>query len=134
METIRDRIRNFAKTQDLSVRQFERRASLSNGFVGSMTGGITTEKLLQISNAFPTLNVEWLLTGEGPMLKDAPLVNQTNVNGPNTANVGTQGREVTELEAKLREKDLEIVHLQNQLQDAKEWNLKLFELLKSAQK
>lgn len=43
---------------------------LSNGYINSMRKGLGYDKLEQISISFPELNIGWLLTGEGSMLKD----------------------------------------------------------------
>lgn len=73
METIKDRIINFIKAEGLTVRSFEVASSMSNGAVSKM-GDNTRRKILdQISAAFPQLNMDWVLTGEGEMLNpDTP--------------------------------------------------------------
>ena len=67
--TVEDRIRTFCKYKKLSIRQFEIQCNLSNGYVSSMRKGLGTGKLENVLNAFPELNREWLLYGEGKMLK-----------------------------------------------------------------
>lgn len=66
--TVEDRIRAFCKHKKLSIRQFEIQCNLSNGYVSSMRKGLGTGKLENVLNAFPELNREWLLYGEGKML------------------------------------------------------------------
>ena len=66
--TVEDRIRTFCKYKKLSIRQFEIQCNLSNGYVSSMRKGLGTGKLDNVLNAFPELNREWLLYGEGKML------------------------------------------------------------------
>ena len=66
--TVEDRIRTFCKYKKLSIRQFEIQCNLSNGYVSSMRKGLGTGKLENVLNAFPELNREWLLYGEGKML------------------------------------------------------------------
>lgn len=49
---------------------FERQCGLSGGFCGKIGERITDGSLLLISKAFPDLNIDWLKTGEGEMVKD----------------------------------------------------------------
>ena len=68
MQTIKDRVLEFIKSEEISVKRFETRASLSNGAVSKM-GDNTRRKILdKIVSAYPQLNMNWLLTGEGEML------------------------------------------------------------------
>ncbi len=68
MQTIKDRVLEFIKAEEISVKRFETRASLSNGAV-SKIGDNTRRKILdKIVSAYPQLNMNWLLTGEGEML------------------------------------------------------------------
>ena len=66
--TISDRIRHFADNQGITVKSFENAAGLSNGYVNGIRKGIGSEKLADILRAFPELNRNWLLFGEGEML------------------------------------------------------------------
>lgn len=66
--TISDRIRHFAENQGITVKCFESTAGLSNGYVNGIRKGIGSEKLADILRAFPELNRNWLLFGEGEML------------------------------------------------------------------
>lgn len=51
------------------MKEFERRCKLSTGYVTSMRKGYGIEKLNNVLRAFPDLNRDWLLYGEGEMLK-----------------------------------------------------------------
>lgn len=64
---IKNRISEFCKEKGISIRRFEMQSNLSNGYVSSMRKGIGTEKLQNILSAFPDLNRDWLLFGEGTM-------------------------------------------------------------------
>lgn len=57
----------FCESKGISVRQFEIKCQMSNGYVSSMRKGIGQKKLEQVLNVFPDLNREWLLYGEGDM-------------------------------------------------------------------
>lgn len=73
MNTIKDRVLEFIKSEGITVRSFEIAASMSNGAVSKM-GDNTRRKILdQISAAYPQLNMDWLLRGEGEMyVKNLP--------------------------------------------------------------
>ncbi len=51
------------------MKTFEQRCDLSSGYVTSMRKGFGSEKLNNVLMAYPELNREWLLYGEGEMLK-----------------------------------------------------------------
>lgn len=66
---VKDRILQFIDYKHLSVSRFEVTVGLSNGAVNKTTDRIRPRTLESISRAFPDLNLDWLLTGEGEMLK-----------------------------------------------------------------
>ncbi|MDO4214111.1 MAG: S24 family peptidase [Bacteroidales bacterium] len=67
---VKDRILEFCKEMGIPVRQFEIQCNMSNGYVSSMRKGLGSEKLENVLKAYPDLNREWLLYGEGSMLVD----------------------------------------------------------------
>ncbi len=66
---VKERIKFFVESQDLNVSTFEKTIKASNGYVNSISKSIGLEKLESILENFPKLNIEWLLTGKGEMLK-----------------------------------------------------------------
>lgn len=69
--SVKERIVEFIKIQGLNVSEFEKRCNLSNGYISSMRKGFGTEKLNNVLREFPSLNREWLLYGEGEMLRSS---------------------------------------------------------------
>lgn len=69
-ETVKQRLIKFIKFKSLSQAKFEKAIGVSNGFVNNISKSIGVEKAQRISNIFPELNIGWLLTGEGEMLKE----------------------------------------------------------------
>lgn len=67
-QTVKERIVIFIKSSNLTQRGFEQAAGLSNGYLKSLRKSPTVDKMQSIIHAFPQLNQDWLLTGEGEML------------------------------------------------------------------
>lgn len=67
--TLKERVLDYCEAKGMSISAFERAAGLSNGFFKESTRNPRADKRKQISEAFPDLNISWLLTGEGEMLK-----------------------------------------------------------------
>lgn len=66
----------------MTMKSFELKCGLSTGYVTSMRKGFGPDKLNNVLTAFPELNRDWLLYGEGEMLN--PKVIQNNQSGDNT--------------------------------------------------
>lgn len=69
--TVRERLIEFIKSKNMSVRSFERHCGLSYSYVNTIRVSISTDKLNDIVNQFPELNKNWLLFGEGEMLNNS---------------------------------------------------------------
>lgn len=80
---VKQRLVHFIKSMHLTQKAFEDRCGMSNGYVANIRKGIGDDKLLNIVQQFPQLNREWLLYGEGEMLKPQPQVVQSNIIGDN---------------------------------------------------
>lgn len=75
----------FPLPTQINTDPFEQQSGMSNGYVKNFKGNLSVIKLEGILKAFPDLNKDWLLTGEGEML-NAPLQsghdnNQQNAHG-----------------------------------------------------
>lgn len=68
--TVKQRLIEFIKYKKLSQNRFEKLIGLSNGYVNNISRSVGASKLQSIIGIFPELNPEWLLTGEGEMLKE----------------------------------------------------------------
>lgn len=66
--TVKQRLMDYISCKDISIREFERKIGVSNGYIKSLRKSPTADKLSSIIHTFPDLNREWLLTGEGEML------------------------------------------------------------------
>jgi len=65
---VKERIKKFIEYKKISVREFERRCNLSNGYVNGINQTIMPNKASIINRQFPELNIGWLLAGTGEML------------------------------------------------------------------
>lgn len=90
--TMKDRLLQFINYKDISVQAFEASVNLSNGAVSKMGDGTRRSTVDKISNTYPELNTNWLLTGEGDMLK--PLQTVGDISNSSVAGVNVNGREI----------------------------------------
>lgn len=66
--SIKQRTLDFIKYKGIKMKTFEQICGLSSGYVTSMRKGFGPDKLNNVLNAYPELNRDWLLYGEGEML------------------------------------------------------------------
>lgn len=65
---LNERILTFISHLEINVAEFERNCNLSNGSVSKMGDNTRRSTLERISKIYPSLNLNWLLTGEGSMI------------------------------------------------------------------
>ena len=81
--TIKDRTIEFVRFKGITMKTFEMRCGLSSGYVTSMRKGFGADKLNNVLTAYPELNRDWLLYGEGQMLKSSIVQTSSGDNSPN---------------------------------------------------
>jgi len=67
--TTKDRLLDFLSYKKIGQTKFEEICGLSRGLVNNIRGSISSKTMQKIESVFPELNLTWLLTGEGEMLK-----------------------------------------------------------------
>lgn len=97
MSTIVERINIYAKHKKTTKAAIERESGLPNGTFKPTTQSLRIDAQSKIAKSFPDLNIGWLLTGEGSMLKttDQPVsqreedatLSETDLNNSNTMNM-----------------------------------------------
>ena len=70
MEDFKKRLLEFVESRELSQRGFEKVCGLSQGTISSINvKGPSVDALTKISNTFPRLDMNWLVSGKGDMLQ-----------------------------------------------------------------
>lgn len=70
--TLKERVREYCNSKVMPISGFEKLAGLSNGYFNRVKHRPSSDKLDNIASAFPDLNIDWLITGKGGMLKSEP--------------------------------------------------------------
>ena len=68
---MKDRLREFIDTQDVSITKLEAEISVARGTIARFLrgdGNFSAEILVKISERYPEINIDWLVTGRGSML------------------------------------------------------------------
>lgn len=92
-QTVKERLNAYLRHKGVNKSEFGRKIGVSSSFVSSMRKSIQPDKVEKISASFPDLNVEWLMTGEGSMLRSQQGISQTLENVSKSV-VGSRNRVV----------------------------------------
>lgn len=82
---VRTRLEEYISYKGLSIRRFEIIIGAANGYVSNIKLSITPAKQKKIQSAFPDLNMSWVLTGEGKMLRNSSAPDTTEDSCTNVA-------------------------------------------------
>lgn len=99
-QTVKERIMIFIESKNMKPATFERMAGLSNGYLKQLKNSPSISMIEKILETFPEINKEWLLTGEGEMLRDV-VIGDGNIRGDNNnwTNVNTDAALLRAIEA-----------------------------------
>lgn len=75
--SVKNRLLDFIHFKEMTVRDFEKSINSSNGYVNSISKSIGIDKINLIIENYPNINIDWLFTGRGEMLKS--YINDSNV-------------------------------------------------------
>lgn len=77
---MKKRLLELADYYSVSVRKFEEECGLKRGNISNMTddSSIGSDKLSKIIDRYPFVNMEWLITGKGDMLKNKTYIYPKN--------------------------------------------------------
>ena len=110
METILDRIKKIALNEGIKTATMERQIGASKGVLSRAINNRTnvhSKWLQEVVKNFPAYSEEWLLTGNGNMLKASSIANtidgnrNVDVNIGSTNNVTKQNRLLSDFESKI---------------------------------
>lgn len=110
---ITERIKMYTEYKGITVNKFEVSSGIARGSLRYIKQSIGSEKLSGIIKAFPDLNISWLITGEGEMIKG---VNSNN--GVNLGSIGGDNKSTyTNVGNSSNDKELEILKMKIELQN-----------------
>lgn len=66
---VKERLIEYLRYKKITQSEFSKSLGVSSTYVGAMRKGIPASRLKKISELYPDLNRDWLLYGEGEMLK-----------------------------------------------------------------
>ena len=130
-QSIKERLKSFIMFKNISVREFERQIGVAYGFLANMLNSTSPEKLMRISKQFPELNIEWLMTGEGEMLRPNQVQNINGDHNTTTMNGNIQQTTESNRTDRLIESNLELIRQHGELIRQQG---ELIEMLKKVQK
>lgn len=116
--SVKERLAKYAKHKGMSNRAFSLSIGMSENYISSMRKSIQPDVVNNIALQYPDLNVEWLITGEGEMLKTGSI---HVVGDGNLSNTGITGgdvimgsdQEVKALKKRIKELEAEVKELKN---------------------
>lgn len=120
--SVKNRVKEVIDFQGISIRQFEISIGASNGYYGSMKDEMNSKYLRNISSVYPNISIEWLVTGEGSMLKSGA-VNSTQITQTANGNNNSQTQHVNSTLAG------EVQELTRQIQELQQQNAKLIDII-----
>lgn len=68
MNTAKKRLIDFLSFLKIGQNAFEKKVGIANGYISHNKGSIGSEIISKISESYPELNMDWLLTGKGNMI------------------------------------------------------------------
>lgn len=76
--TQKERVIEFLNKQKISKNKFYTQTGIANGTLDKKSG-ITGDTIKKIYTAYPEINLEWLIMGEGDMLKSSAFISKNNL-------------------------------------------------------
>jgi len=118
--TVKERLTRYLNANRIKAVDFCSTIGVSTAFVSSMRKSIQPDKLYLIAVNYPDLNIEWLLTGSGNMIKGS----SQNTNIENTIDMNELMSVVKKFQDQIELKDQEISELKNKLAEFDKIGLK----------
>lgn len=119
-ESVKERLTMFLRKKEIKGIDFCETIGVSSGFISGMRKSIQPDKLYLIAVNYPDLNIEWLLTGSGNMIKGSS--QDTNIE--NTIDMNELMNVVKKFLEQIELKDQEISELKSRLAEFEKLELK----------
>jgi len=107
----KERLLEFLQYLGIGQTKFEEKTGLGRASISKIKDGMSAPNLAKISEAYPELNIEWLITGHGSMLKnilDVPQVSDSQI-------TSLLREQITDLKDTIDRKDREINNLNQEI-------------------
>ncbi|MBX6361275.1 MAG: helix-turn-helix transcriptional regulator [Acidobacterium ailaaui] len=126
MKTI-DRLKQYLEYKGISHNAFNKSIGMSNAYIGKQiknNASLGTDVVEKIVEVYTDLNLEWLITGKGPMLKEEKDgATSENINPMNTCAlceekerlIQAKDQVISSLQAQIKLQAEQIEFLKNQL-------------------
>lgn len=85
---MKQRIKEYLKYKGVKIIDFSATIGVSNAYISSIKRSIQPDKLVRIQQAYPDLNIEWLVTGRGNMLNEPQQAMSVTNYGTNSGTIG----------------------------------------------
>lgn len=69
--TVKERLKQYLRVNRITQEKFCNSVGVAPTYVSNIRRGIQPDKLARIQQAYPDLNIEWLVTGRGNMLNNS---------------------------------------------------------------
>jgi hypothetical protein len=92
---MKERLLEFLAYLSIGQNKFEENAGLSIGYINKLKGDMKLNTINKIIDTHPELNKEWLIAGEGEMLKPKQQIGDVSNSAVVGANVNGNGNKIT---------------------------------------
>lgn len=119
---IKERIKQYLELKGISKYQFYKEMGFANGFLDK-DGSIGSDKCEKIIYHYKDLNIEWLITGNGPMMIDSFIAKEPapvygEINNPFYQLYKEKDQEVNRLNQEIGALNAEVEHLKKILRQS----------------
>lgn len=124
---IKDRLRQVIDFQGISIRQFEKSIGASNAYFSSIKDDISTKYIRNIMRVYPNISIEWIIAGEGNMLRNGS-ANNTQIEQVAIGDHNSQSQHIDSSGTD------DVLRLINRIQELQQQNAKLIDIISSLSK
>ena len=107
---MRDRLKAFARHKGLTEYRFCKEAGIRRNLLSWGSPGVSSKSLHKIGQAFPELNLHWVATGEGDMIKG----------DDDKIPLGTHRALIVERDARIEQLEILVEKLKEEIKELKE--------------